>query len=309
MTNSKTTQCGIYELPMKLAAFDTGYDIDTINKLIEDFEQLGKVKYDRSTDEIAIHNWRKYNETSSPKVLACIRKEITKVKSKLLLDFMGYENDRDYTPANRSYRVSDKTREFIFNRDNYKCKKCGSPDDPTIDHIYPRTLGGLSDLDNLRTLCRSCNSKRPLIGEALKQEILESGYDYDKLKLAYQYPIGSHPQKEQEEEKEYKKEKEEEQKQGEEEGDLQTLWIRTFGRNPKLPELELTEQLVEKFGYKKVLEIYKKAVLLGFNKIQTLVDSLDGKGEILPKNFKSEPPKDTRRFGNSAIMNELYPEG
>lgn len=243
MTNSKTTQCGIYELPMKLASFDTGYDVDTVNKLIEDFEQLGKIMYDKSTDEIAIHNWRKYNETSSPKVLACVRKEVVRVKSKILLGFMGYENNDDYTPANRSYRVSDKTREFILNRDNYKCTKCDSQSDLTIDHIYPRTLGGLSDIDNLRTLCRSCNSKRPLLGEPLKQEILASGYDYDKLKQTYQYPIGSHPQKEeeqkQEQKKEYKQEEEENSNKEEEEtlfSDTLSVW-NSFAKENNLSQI------------------------------------------------------------------------
>ena len=30
----------------------------------------------------------------------------------------------------------------------------------TRDHIFPRSLGGSDDLDNLRLLCRPCNSKK-----------------------------------------------------------------------------------------------------------------------------------------------------
>lgn len=300
MTNSKTTQCGIYELPMKLASFDTGYDVDTVNKLIEDFEQLGKVMYDKSTDEIAIHNWRKYNETSSPKVLACVRKEVVRVKSKILLGFMGYENNDDYTPANRSYRVSDKTREFILNRDNYKCTKCDSQSDLTIDHIYPRTLGGLSDIDNLRTLCRSCNSKRPLLGGPLKQEILASGYDYDKLKQTYQYPIGSHPQKEEEEEQK----QEQEQEQGEvinEDVDIRNLFIKRWSRSYKnISEMQGAEKLVCDYGYEKVDNAFR----IAGERDKTTIPYVRG---ILSKEAKDNEPK--KRFGNSAIMNELYPEG
>lgn len=202
LTNSKTKQCGIYELPLSIIQIETGYNRETVIKLIQRFIDHQKIAYDWEHEEVFLHNWIKHNPfDKNPKIKKCIEKELKSVHN---------------------------------------------------PNLIPLTS--------------------PLQG------VLQ-------------------------------KEKEEEQKQEKGEGDLQTLWIRTFGRNPKLPELELTEQLVEKFGYKKVLEIYKKAVLLGFNKIQTLVDSLDGKGEILPKNFKSEPPKDTRRFGNSAIMNELYPEG
>lgn len=69
----------------------------------------------------------------------------------------------------------------------------------------------------------------------------------------------------------------------EEEKTVDVLWTGTFGRKPKLPELELTQQLIDKYGYDKTYEIFKKAVLEGFNKIQTLVNSLDEKGNIKPK--------------------------
>ncbi|MED4586702.1 replication protein, partial [Brevibacillus choshinensis] len=37
MTNSKTTQCGIYELPMRIIEIETGYNRDTIGKLMDRF--------------------------------------------------------------------------------------------------------------------------------------------------------------------------------------------------------------------------------------------------------------------------------
>jgi 5-methylcytosine-specific restriction endonuclease McrA len=37
----------------------------------------------------------------------------------------------------------------------------GSPsNEGTIDHIIPVSRGGTNDVDNLRLLCRSCNSKK-----------------------------------------------------------------------------------------------------------------------------------------------------
>ena len=64
---------------------------------------------------------------------------------------------------------------------------------------------------------------------------------------------------------------------------INVLWIRTFGRNPKIPEAEETEKLIEKFGYDKVYQIFKQATLDGFHKIKTLVDALDEQGNIKQK--------------------------
>ena len=49
MTNSKTSQCGIYQLPIKVMEMELGYNRDTIIKLIEIFEHYGKIAYDEST--------------------------------------------------------------------------------------------------------------------------------------------------------------------------------------------------------------------------------------------------------------------
>lgn len=44
------------------------------------------------------------------------------------------------------------------------CEECGcefTPSNPaTADHIIPKAQGGTDDLDNLRCVCRRCNSRR-----------------------------------------------------------------------------------------------------------------------------------------------------
>lgn len=57
-------------------------------------------------------------------------------------------------------RLHTDHRKAIFERDGFRCKHCGTPDDLTVDHIIPVTAGGLSFDENLQTLCRSCNSKK-----------------------------------------------------------------------------------------------------------------------------------------------------
>lgn len=51
-------------------------------------------------------------------------------------------------------------RFFVFERDGFQCAQCGAVEDLTIDHIYPKSLGGADTEDNLQTLCRSCNCRK-----------------------------------------------------------------------------------------------------------------------------------------------------
>ena len=100
LTNSKTKQCGIYELPMRIIETETGYNRETIDKLINRFEEYKKIVYDKSTKEIYLKNWTKHNRITSFKVKKCVEKELSKVKSKDLIKLFleealkyGYEVD------------------------------------------------------------------------------------------------------------------------------------------------------------------------------------------------------------------------
>ena len=45
MTNSKTSQCGIYELPKRIIETETGYNRETVNKLLNRFIKFISYKY------------------------------------------------------------------------------------------------------------------------------------------------------------------------------------------------------------------------------------------------------------------------
>ena len=49
-------------------------------------------------------------------------------------------------------------RDFVFNRDGYKCVYCGSTEHIQVDHIVSVYKNGENSTDNLQTLCRSCNA-------------------------------------------------------------------------------------------------------------------------------------------------------
>jgi hypothetical protein len=88
MTNDKTTQCGIYETSIRKICFDTGYNSETVQKLIDFFQEKNKIRWSKSTNEIALLNWVKFNDSNSPKVMACVEKELKQVKNRVLIEYL-----------------------------------------------------------------------------------------------------------------------------------------------------------------------------------------------------------------------------
>lgn len=80
MTNEKTTQCGIYEIPLRIIEMDTGYNRETVTKLLERFTEYEKIKYNFETGELMILNWVKHNKPDSRNIITCIEKELKLVK-------------------------------------------------------------------------------------------------------------------------------------------------------------------------------------------------------------------------------------
>jgi 5-methylcytosine-specific restriction endonuclease McrA len=75
--------------------------------------------------------------------------------------------------------VRESVRKAVFRRDNYTCRACGIVEHAvkrqrggygyytqidgvylSIDHIHPRSLGGSSEMNNLRVLCTRCNTAK-----------------------------------------------------------------------------------------------------------------------------------------------------
>lgn len=71
--------------------------------------------------------------------------------------------------------IPDTLRQTVFARDGNVCVRCKSPSDLTIDHIFPRSIGGTHAITNLRTLCRPCNSGRPVAGQGLIDDLARDG--------------------------------------------------------------------------------------------------------------------------------------
>lgn len=52
MNNSKTSQCGIYELPKRIIETETGYNRETVDKLLNRFIDYKKIVYCEETREV-----------------------------------------------------------------------------------------------------------------------------------------------------------------------------------------------------------------------------------------------------------------
>lgn len=74
-----------------------------------------------------------------------------------------------------SQHITDSTRETVYAKDGHKCIRCFSTKDLTVDHIFPRSMGGSNAITNLRTLCRSCNSARPVVGDEFIKDLIRDG--------------------------------------------------------------------------------------------------------------------------------------
>lgn len=66
----------------------------------------------------------------------------------------------DRNPQDTKTVIPEGLRWEVFERDGHKCKHCGSGRWLRADHIVPECRGGPTTLDNLQTLCRSCNSRK-----------------------------------------------------------------------------------------------------------------------------------------------------
>lgn len=64
--------------------------------------------------------------------------------------------------AKRKFRTEFKVSRYgVYARDNFTCQYCGQKHiDLTLDHVYPRHLGGITSWQNLVTSCKKCNYKK-----------------------------------------------------------------------------------------------------------------------------------------------------
>jgi len=73
-------------------------------------------------------------------------------------------HSEEETPAdNEAFIQTVRTRDNLFERDDYRCQYCGNHYDPVhlnMDHVIPRDRGGRTSWENIVTSCIKCNSRK-----------------------------------------------------------------------------------------------------------------------------------------------------
>ena len=60
------------------------------------------------------------------------------------------------------------TRRAVFARDGWTCQYCGSRSNLTVDHVVPKSKGGVSTWENIVASCAPCNRRK---GNALPRQV------------------------------------------------------------------------------------------------------------------------------------------
>ena len=127
LTNERTKQCGIYEISKRQISFDLGINTDTVSKQLKFFSDSGKIMYNETTKELAMKNWGKYNNSTSPKLQSCVSKELTEVKDTLLIDYVRgiytlsqQEQEQEQEEEQDSIPKATKIKNFLMWFNNSK---------------------------------------------------------------------------------------------------------------------------------------------------------------------------------------------
>ena len=89
LTNPHTQMIGCYEISMKQMERETGYNEDTVKRLIHRLQDSHKViKFDFNTKEVLIVNYWKYNWNKSPAVLTALKNKLDDIKSEEFRNFI-----------------------------------------------------------------------------------------------------------------------------------------------------------------------------------------------------------------------------
>lgn len=139
LTNPHTTQLGIYKLNIKYAAFETGYSTDTINSLLDRFENhLGIIYYSKDTGEIAIKNYLIHSIIKGGKPVAdLLWKEINDVKNKDLIDKV-FSHIKDSDKINKTVKnIIENYYEALKKEKRTKKEKNHNENENENDKSYP----------------------------------------------------------------------------------------------------------------------------------------------------------------------------
>ena len=164
LTNPFTRQLGIYRITKKQIAFQLGYDVDTITKLLDRFQnEYQLIRYENG--EIAILNFLKRSILKGGKpVEDCLMADIKNVKNKDLVTwvFAHLENE---DVNDTVWKVMDR-----FKKERTKERNNDNDNDNDNDSIVATIRGRIV---NDGTVPRYDTSKNVMMSKEQEEELLE----------------------------------------------------------------------------------------------------------------------------------------
>ncbi len=152
-SNDKVDLCWIYEISYRKIAFETWIQQDKIEKHISYFTEKWKAIY---------KGWYMYmtnfikNLSINPSVKSGIERSFLSLPQNVIDDFW-LEIESSWNIIKR-VGINKYQRNRILERDWNKCMDCWSDENLEIDHILPVFRWWRNVDDNLRVLCRQCNT-------------------------------------------------------------------------------------------------------------------------------------------------------
>ena len=115
ISNSKTTQCGIFELSSRIIEIETGHNKETVEKLLNKFCECNKILYSADTNEIMVLNWIKYNVPNNINGIKCVNRELARVKHKEFLKILYKKCQADQLDVNSIFEniVIDECSDYV----------------------------------------------------------------------------------------------------------------------------------------------------------------------------------------------------
>jgi hypothetical protein len=140
-TNPHTNLCGCYEISKKQVSWETGYSIDTVDRLIDRFVRIHKViAFSKDTKELLLLNWHKYNWTSSDKFRKPLLKEIESIKCTEFKDYLIKIYDGDTVSIPYQYGIDTTVTDTVTDTVSVTDTKKSTPKKlrfvpPTVDEV------------------------------------------------------------------------------------------------------------------------------------------------------------------------------
>lgn len=109
MTNPRVSLCGIYEVPLKNIALDTGIDKEMLPKIFKRFQKDKKLVY--TNGWMCVVNYPKYQNYNKTTMSIALNNEIGLIPKEILDIFVGYGYPIDTLPIGSKEQEQDKDKE------------------------------------------------------------------------------------------------------------------------------------------------------------------------------------------------------